>query len=399
MYASGQLEKNYDIIVAGAGPAGCMAAWHAARENLSVLLLEKDREVGTPVRCAEGVARKDVEELLEHPVLPGWVAAEISRFRLIAPDGTPVYVNIDDTGYVLNRRLFDYGLALKAVSQGARLITSAEVTGVLRENGKISGVKVLIDRETIPVKSSIVIAADGVESRIARWAGIDSTVPLKDMETCVQFTLAGISIQPDTCDFYFSKNFAPGGYGWVFPKGERTANVGLGISGTYARKNSPEIYMERFLKNYFPDGSIISRTTGGVPVDKTLRDLVMDGFMVVGDAAHQTNPISGGGITSGMIAGKIAGAVAAAAVKKNKFTRKELLPYSREWQRRVGRSHLRYYRLKETLLRFSDDEFNRIAAEYLELPDNKKNILNLFKIGFKNHPGFLIDILKLFSPV
>lgn len=399
MYMNNQLKSEYDIIVVGAGPAGSTAAWEAARRNVEVLILEKDREVGIPVRCAEGAAKKELERILEHPVLPGWVVSEISKFRLFSPDSTPVYVNIDEIGYVLNRRLFDYDLAIKAVNEGAQLLTHAEVYSVLNSQGKISGVKVRIAGEEKEIKGKVIIAADGVESRVARWAGIDSTTKIKDMETCVQYTLGDIPIESDTCDFYFSRDFAPGGYAWIFPKGSRTANVGLGIAGNFARQQSPEKYMGIFLEKYFPDGSVLSMTVGGVPVDKTLKEIVRDGFMVIGDAAHQTNPISGGGIISGMIAGKIAGEVAAKAVKKGQHAKKDLLPYAKEWHKRVGKSHERYYRLKEALMKFDDKQFNTIASDYLNLDLKKQNLVNLFKIAFKNNPAFLLDVIKLFSPI
>jgi digeranylgeranylglycerophospholipid reductase len=399
MFLTDQIDKAYDIIVVGAGPAGSMAAWQAARQQLKVLLLEKDREVGTPVRCAEGVAKKDLENLLEYEVDPGWIAAEISRFRLVAPDGTAVYIHIDEIGYVLHRRRFDYDLALRAASAGARLVTAAEVFNVLHNGDEITGVEVLSQGRKIPVKSKIVIAADGVESRVARWAGIDSTVKTGDMETCVQFTLAGIPLESDTCDFYFSREFAPGGYAWIFPKGQNTANVGLGISGNHARWKNPQAYMEIFLKRYFPQASVVSDTVGGVPVDKTMKKIVTNGFMVAGDAAHQANPISGGGIVSGMIAGKLAGEVAAEAIKKNKTGERQLMDYPREWHRRVGKSHQRFYRLKEALMKFEDHHFNTIAGEYLRLKPEKQNLANLFKIAFKSHPAFIIDVIKLFSPV
>ena len=399
MYSINQLDPQYDVIVVGAGPAGSMAAWLAAESGLNVLLLEKDREVGTPVRCAEGVAKKDLETIVGHPALPGWVAAEITNFRLFSPNGTPVSVNIEEAGYVLNRRLFDYDLANKAVSSGAKLLTLAEVTGVLKTDQRVTGVTVKLDGDKVDLKSKIVIAADGVESRVARWAGLNSTTIVKDMETCVQFTLSDIPIDSDTCDFYFSSQFAPGGYAWVFPKGQRMANVGLGVSGNYARTQNPETYLGIFLEKYFPSGSILSKTVGGVPVDRTLKEIVSDGFMVVGDAAHQANPISGGGILSGMIAGEIAGRVATDAVKKGKTDLKSLLPYAREWHKRVGKSHLRYYRLKEALIKFEDDYFNRIAQQYLELDESKQNLMNIFKIAFKNNPRFLLDVVKLFTGI
>jgi digeranylgeranylglycerophospholipid reductase len=398
MYASNQLDGQYDLIIVGAGPAGSMAAWKAAERNINVLLLEKDREVGTPVRCAEGVAKEELEKLLGHAVLPGWIAAEITNFRLFSPDATAVTVNIDEVGYVLNRRLFDYDLANKAVKAGARLLTLTEVVDVIKDGNQIKGVRIIINGEKRDVNGSVVIAADGVESRVSRWAGIDSTTSLKNMETCVQYSLGGINIDADTCDFYFSHTFAPGGYAWVFPKGPNTANIGLGISGNFARTQSPEKYLDIFLEKYFLHGSILSKTVGGVPVDQTLKEIVAEGFMVVGDAAHQANPISGGGILSGMIAGKIAGEVAADAIKKGKSDKKSLLPYAREWHKRVGKSHQRYYRLKEALMKFEEEQFNRIAAEYNGMDPEKQNLMNLFKIAFKSNPKFLLDVVKLFTP-
>ncbi|MFZ0390948.1 MAG: NAD(P)/FAD-dependent oxidoreductase [Calditrichia bacterium] len=400
MYLTSQLAPEYDIIIVGAGPAGSMAAKTAAANGANVLCLEKDREVGTPVRCAEGVGKQALEELLGYPAPGRWIAAEITKFRLVAPDGTPVYVNIDETGYVLHRRLFDYDLALQAVNAGATLLTLAEAMDVLKnEQGAVNGVRLKLNGEIREVHSKIVIAADGVESRVARWAGIDSTVKMGDMETCVQYTLAGLDIESDTCDFYFSREFAPGGYAWVFPKGDGTANIGLGIAGNFARNTTPEDYLTKYLERFFPNASLLSCTVGGVPVDKTLRDIVADGFMIVGDAAHQANPISGGGIVSGMIAGMLAGEVATEAIRKGDFSRKSLLPYSRRWHKRVGKSHQRYYRLKEALMRFDDEQFNYIAREYLKLDPGKRSLMNLFKIAFKSNPAFLLDVVRLFSGI
>lgn len=396
-YFSTQLDNYYDVVIVGAGPAGSMAAWYAARNNVKVLLLEKDREVGIPVRCAEAVAKQDLESLIEHSAPPSWVASEILKFRLFAPNGTPVYIDIGETGYILHRRLFDYDLALKAANAGACLVTNAAVIGVIKREGTIAGVKVTVDGHVQDIKSLVVVAADGVESRVARWSGIDSTIPFKKMETCVQYTLTDIPIDTDTCDFYFSQNFAPGGYAWVFPKGKKTANVGLGIAGNYARQKSPELYLEIFLKKYFPKASISSRTVGGVPTNKPMKNIVSDGIMIVGDAAHQANPLSGGGIISAMVAGQISGQVAAKAVKKKKVTKKDLLPYALEWHKRVGKDYQRFFRLKEALVKFEDRHFNDIAAEYLKLDKNKQNLLSVFTLAFKHNPAFLLDVIRLFA--
>ncbi len=397
MYVRKQFDEAYDIVVVGAGPAGSMAAWQAARDGARVLLLEKDPVVGTPVRCAEGVARKALEEFFDFPLPSHWIATEVVHFRLFAPDGTSVQVNIAETGLILHRRLFDYDLAQLAVQAGAQLLTNAYVFDVLKSENRVTGVRVRVHGTEFNVAARVVIAADGVESRVARWAGIDSTIAIKDIETCVQYTLSDIDIDADTCDFFFSNDFAPGGYAWAFPKGERTANVGLGVSAKFTRNRTPEDYFFQFLERYFPRASVSAQTLGGVPADRTLKTIVADGFMIVGDAAHQANPISGGGIVSGMVAGKIAGEVAARAVKTGKTDRKALLPYAREWHRKIGKTHQRYYRLKEALLKFDDPTFNRLAADYQALRPDQQTLLNLFKMAFKHNPAFIWDVIRIFA--
>ena len=105
-----------------------------------------------------------------------------------------------------------------------------------------------------------------------------------------------------------------------FPKNDRVANVGLGISGEYARYKSAKKYLKEFIDKHFPNSAVLYTVVGGVPCAPTLKKIVADGLMLVGDAAHQVNPISGGGIATAMIAGKIAGCVAAEAIKEDDFS-------------------------------------------------------------------------------
>ena len=100
--------NRYDIIIVGAGPAGSMAAQTAARKGVSVLLLEKDRDVGSPVRCAEAIGEDSAQEFFAESLDPQWIAATISRFRFVAPDDTELYPQVRIRGYVLNRKIFDY---------------------------------------------------------------------------------------------------------------------------------------------------------------------------------------------------------------------------------------------------------------------------------------------------
>ena len=131
------MKDRYDVIVVGAGPGGSWAAKSAAESGASVLVLEKDREAGIPVRCAEGVSQKSLSDLVD--IRDKWIAQEIRGGRLVAPDGTVVESMPDEIGYVLHRRLFDPDLTALAAEAGAEIWTKAYVWRMESNPGSAGG--------------------------------------------------------------------------------------------------------------------------------------------------------------------------------------------------------------------------------------------------------------------
>jgi len=386
------MKTYYDIVVVGAGPAGSMAARFAAEQGVSVLMLEKDRDVGYPVRCGEAISKAGVEEFI--PSDDKWIAAKISKFSFNAPDGSEAIIDFGDAGYVLERRIFDYELARTAAEAGAEILTRAYVNGLLFNDSKVSGVKYELNGEHKEVKAKVVIAADGVESRVGRWAGLETHIDFRDMESAVQITAANIPVDQNTLYFYFGKEVAPNGYFWVFPKGHNKANIGLGVSGLIGKKKSAQSFLDDFMNKHYPNAPVLTKIAGGVPCSITLDKISGPGIMLVGDAARQVNPLSGGGIASGMIGGKIAGTIAGEAVKQNKLD--QILTYDKAWQNRLGKRHETFNRIKEGIYNFSDDKFNSIAHSILKIPIEKRTLGKVFTTALMNNPSLLIDISKVF---
>jgi len=218
------IQRRYDLVVVGAGPGGAMAAQVAAQAGLSVLLLEKRQEIGSPVRCAEGVGHDPLAAFIEPD--PLWIAAEVTQAEItVVADGTSRTIRAaGGRGYVLERRVFDRRLTERAAQAGAEVRVKTAASGLLMEDGRVRGVSVrrgdfFAARGHVNVEARVVIGADGVEAQVGRWAGLDVRLPLKDTMVCAQYLLAGIEVDP-ACTYYtISHELAPGGYAWVFPKG------------------------------------------------------------------------------------------------------------------------------------------------------------------------------------
>ncbi|HDN80686.1 MAG TPA: geranylgeranyl reductase family protein [Chloroflexi bacterium] len=377
------LATRYDIIVIGAGPAGSMAALKAAQHGASVLLLEKRQEIGSPVRCAEGISHEALTRFWEPD--PSFIAATIERaeFYTVAGGRTELRMAGEGArGYVLERRIFDRFLAEQAALAGAHVAVKTAAVGLVIEGEKIRGVQIStglaqpprgckgqsplpggVPPEISTIEASVIIAADGVESRVARWAGLGTHLKLRDTLSCAQYLLAGIEIDPAAVCYYTGEEIAPGGYAWVFPKGEGRANVGLGIQPDVARE--PAInYLIRFIESqpHLAQGSPVTLVTGAVPL-RPVENIVGDGILVVGDAAGQADPLTGGGIPFAMAAGALAGEVAAKfAGARRRRALTGLEEYKARWEADWGRRLRRNYRLKE---RFSPGD--RISHAFLRV--------------------------------
>lgn len=388
------MQDSYDIVVVGAGPAGSVAALFASRKGASVALLEKDGEIGIPVRCAEATSEVDLQRLIE--VQPEWIANYVTRARLFAPSLTYVEIPLPSRGIILNRRLFDSGLAAAAAKAGADVYTKAYVSGVdFSQETPI--VTVNYRGEQIKFTTKIVIAADGVESRVARWAGIRSQTALKDIESCAQYLMGNIPTINDCIDFYFHDKWAPGGYAWVFPKGDSVANVGLGVNCAKPMAKPPLRLLDDFCRQLFPQGVRLATVLGGVPVAQSLDRLVSDNLLIVGDAARQANPVTGGGILAAITAGKMAGEVAATAVQRKKYDFRALKSYQDEWNRSVGRDYKRFYKIKEWMLTLTNADLNNIADSLQQYRPEEITLLTVFKVALTKHPRLLWHALKLFA--
>jgi digeranylgeranylglycerophospholipid reductase len=389
---------KYDVVVVGSGPAGSVTARFAAETGAKVLMIERRAEVGVPVLCGEGISQK----VDAHKILEGnrWIASKMDGARIFSPNGTMFKLAAEyagsETGYVLYRDIFDQELARGAVRKGARVMLNTNAVDLLKKDGHIKGVKAQRFDETFDIEADIVVGADGVESRIGKWAGIQTTLKPYDLETCAQYTLSNIDWPSPYCDFFLGKKIAPGGYVWIFPKGKDVANVGIGILSSQSESGLALRLLDAFIaaRPELSKGSPLRLIAGADPVAEPVES-VRDNLLLVGDAARHVDPITGGGLMTSIEGGKIAGGVIGAAVKEQRFDAAFLATYETRWKEAFGKKLHRNYVAKEIMLDMEDKTLDMLADSLKDYKFEEFSTLSIIKALVTKHPSLLMKLTPL----
>jgi geranylgeranyl reductase family protein len=312
--------SRIDVLIIGLGPAGAAAAAAARVGGLSVIAIDRRREVGVPVQCAEFIPLP----LSAYAQSEGVIRQPVVGMKSYLPSGD-VTANAFP-GLMIDRAAFDQALAGQARLKGAELWLNSRMTtldaqqqyvtvlrGVDTQSGASVGKPDVETNELWQIHYRVLVAADGPHSSVAHALGL----PELDVVHTRQYTVPLLRTCEDT-DIWLSNDF-PGGYGWLFPKGEY-ANLGLGLDKRYtADLKRPLDALHEYLQDQGLVGAeIISRTGGAIPVGGLREHLHVGPAMFTGDAAGLTHPITGAGIPSAVISGERAGQAAVTFLKQGK---------------------------------------------------------------------------------
>lgn len=347
-YVGLAIMEKFDVIVVGAGTAGCMAAKTAAKAGLSVCLVEyKDADsIGNKV-CGDAIGRHHLDNLgLAYPK-GDELERTIMGIEVYSPDMETVFKLTGEGlyGFIVNRHAFGQRLLKESMDVGATLLDLTHVLEPIIENGFVKGV-VARDRRTNIKKriwGSVTIDASGCSAilrrRLPQEMGIETTIDRRDEVVCYREIriLENEIEEPDFCKIYLDLNIAPGGYYWIFPKKESKVNVGLGV---VAVSNSPnpkdQLYKFVLSRRIFENSILVHGGGGIVPTRRPLDSFVSNGIVVIGDAACNVNPIHGGGIGPSMMAGKITGEVISETLAIGEPTIERLWPINVRYMKTYG---------------------------------------------------------------
>ena len=363
---------DYDIIVAGAGVAGAVAASSASKNGAKVALLDrnKEQEVGKKTNwgwvCGDAVAEDHIKfvekELGEHFDMAE-LGMKVDGVYVVSPN-MKKKVKFEGSGYSLNRPAFARKLLSIAKKNKIDYMPNTEVEGPIIENNRVVGVYGKDEQgKKLELRAKITIDALGMASTLRRKLPandfIEREIDIHDIESTGRYIMEFEEIKDDPY-YYDPKNamihlnqiMAPGGYGWVFPKAGKLVNIGIGIEKTsieirnqkLGKKDTLHSLIDQYVEwNKAIKKKGISNADGNgrgywsVSVRRQQESLVYPGYMGAGDSMSMPNPISAGGIGPALTAGVLAGEVAAKAIEEKEPSLEALWEYRVVYNEKYGK--------------------------------------------------------------
>lgn len=362
--------KRPDVVVVGAGTAGCVTARRCAEMGLLTLLLDRKpyNLVGEKV-CGDEVSKSHFDAIgLDYPQ-GDQVSCPISGADVYPPSLTNemrVRGWSDFDGWTINRVRFGQKLLEDAIGSGVRFESDCHVAEPVVSEDQVVGLvyRGLEDQEPKTVKAKLVIDASGFAGVMRNKIDsplVEKHVEKEDVALCYR-EIIKLNMQlaePEVARVFLGRTAAPNGYAWIFPKGPEVVNAGVGICGGVGQ-GSPKAHFESFRKDYplFYGCEVLEGAGGAVPVRRPLKSLVANGIAFVGDAALQVNPIHGGGIGPGMRAGIILGEVAKEAIAKRDTSAVGLWRYNVRFQSGFGKRLASLQIFRRLLQQVRDEELD-----------------------------------------
>ena len=373
-------DKEYDLIVIGAGTAGCLAAFAAAKKGLSNIALidrkTKD-QIGRKI-CGDGIGTKHIE-FLEEKGFPlkeeGAINNLIKTAHIVSPDKkTDIKMPTQEKLTIINRHKFGQVLLKETINAGVELFDDSTFKEFSQEKNKAVITINKSNNETIKLTAPLAIDASGINSKIREDLSLfGDNSQLKDDEQYYCYReICRITDLPeyyiDSTIFEFTSEITKGGYMWFFGRANNELNMGTGIPKSWIKDFSPKEVYEKYMLNRFKKYKVLDFGGGFVSTRRPIPSLVNDNVMLIGDAGCIVNPLHGGGLSASLNSGYIAGTIAADLIPNHAIKREDLWIFNKKIMEQYGKRYslLDLYRI--LLQNIPDEELNQaFEQEFLPL--------------------------------
>ncbi len=351
-----------DAVVVGGGPAGSFSGFELPKRGVDVTVFEEHPAIGEPSHCAGHLSIRSLHNLGLYPLPDGIVENVFSGANFYSPNGTKFEVHLSQpVTCAVNRSLFDKFLSDKAQTAGAQLRMGTRVESLLIEKRTVKGVRISANREgEAEVSSKVVVDAEGISSVILRQSGLQ-TLKAKRLVYAVEAEVENVKdVEEHSVEVYVGKDYAPGFYGWLIPRIDGSAKVGLAVKG-----GNPKDYFQRLLHKHpvaskqlrsskVKKWSFHAMTLGG-PIPRAYGN----GFLAVGDCASQVKPTTGGGVIFSLTCAQIAGEVCCQAIERDDVSENALQSYEKQVRDKLGFDFDVMLKARRAVDSFSDSKINR----------------------------------------
>lgn len=364
----------YDAVVVGGGPAGTVAARSLAKDR-NILVLEEHPVSGIPTQCA-GLVTADTIGMTK--VSPN-ILNTINNADVIFPNGKVFEVRSDSIASVIDRADLDSKLAADATDKGAEIRYN---TKYLKHSITKDCVKIDTQNGTICARS--IIGADGHSSKIS------DSIPNNQPKEYIYGICADIrmrSEQPDTMNLRLGSDIAPGFFSWEIPA-EDITRVGVCIKkGT---GTTPNDHLKKLIKTIgAEDKDTIAKYSGKIPIGGKRRTYG-ERTLLIGDAAGQVKPISGGGLYPIFRSVPVLADVLRECLDKDDLSERALSKYEKGWKQQIGKELSRGYSIRKVYTKLSDDDMNKL----FDIINNERARKILNDINLDNPSNVVKPMLK-----
>jgi len=397
-------EYNYDIIIVGAGPAGLSAAWAAAKNGVSVAVLEREEAIAQSIRTSGVTWITDAESF----GIPSDYYNPIRNYSFYSPNNQVTIHGTEYQAAVLDvRRTYQF-LAYQAASVGADIFVRTNVTSpIIDERGKLIGVKATSLKDELVFRSKIVIDASGFYSVIGKSLGTVSQ--WKRFGVGAEYEAYVENVDQETWSLMVGQQYSPAGYAWIFPLGKNKARIGVGVGKPESQADPMQRLLELVTKKPGPIGQLGKITPiefhyGLIPNEGLTHTTIDDNLMLVGDAAGQANPLVLEGIRYAIEFGRKAGQIGAQAIIKGDTTKESLKPYEDMCKKTIGSKIKAAIKIQSRWLNLTDEEWDReieiiselSSEEFLDFVRADFSMSNMLRLA-THHPK--LAVRQLFAIV
>ena len=372
----------YDVIVAGGGPAGSYVAYKLAEMGYGVVVLEREGEVGKKTCCTGIVGQECINSL---SIDGNFVLRRVNSASLFSPSGKLLKIRRDETqACVIDRQAFDMAIANLAQSRGAEYILNSRVKVVEVRDDEVR-VEVIRQGERLNFEARAVVIATGFGSSLVEGLGLGRA---GDFVAGAQAEVETNGV--DEVEVYFGQEIAPGFFAWLVPTLPSRALVGL------LSRRDPGSYLRKLMASLLAQGKIVMAEAklkyGGIPL-KPLSRTYSNRIVVVGDAAGQVKPTTGGGIYYGLLCADIAANSLQRGLETNDLSAKGLASYQQKWRKKLGRELKIGYWGRKFYERLYDRQIDRIF-DIIESEGIIDTLLKEDNLSFDWHGEVLLRLLR-----